>query len=54
MLYSSKAAQRFLVSAHMEKSDVLLSAQLHFGQEDGIRMYFGVIEIFAVAGQPAQ
>ena len=38
----------------MEKTDVLRVARFEFGQEDGVGVRLGVVEILAVARQPAE
>lgn len=53
VLNAAVTAQRFLVCAHVEESDVLFVVGLEFGHEHGVRVGFGVVVIFAVAGEAA-
>ena len=54
VLDAAEAAERLLVGSRVEKSDVLRVARFEFGQEDGAGVALRVVEVLAVAGQPAE
>ena len=52
MLDTAEAAERFLVSTRVEETDILRVALFELGQEDGVGMAFGILEILPDARQP--
>ena len=54
VLDAAEAAQRLLIGSRVEKSDVLRVARFELGQEDGVGVRLGVVEILAVAGQSSE
>ena len=54
VLDAAEAAERLLVGARVEESDVLRVALLELGQEDGVGVALRIVEVFAVARQSAE
>ena len=54
MLDAAETAQRLLVGTRVEEPDVLCVTRFELGQEYGVGVRFGIVEILAVAGQPPE
>ena len=54
MLYAAKTAQSFLISPHVEESDILVAVGSVFGQENGIGVRLCIIVILTITSKPTK